>query len=146
VPRFLPFGGFAGLIRLNVCNTQIPKERKTMEIILSWYNVKNLEESKKYYGETLGMKKILDSPNWVEFSHAQGAAAIGLLQGPTNGGDGGATVVFRVKDLDAKMRDLAGRGVHFEGKVEEVPGAVRIATFRDPSGNRLQLVQPLAQR
>jgi predicted enzyme related to lactoylglutathione lyase len=44
------------------------------------------------------------------------------------------------------MRELTGRGVRFEGKVEEIPGAVRIATFRDPSGNRLQLVQPLAQQ
>jgi predicted enzyme related to lactoylglutathione lyase len=118
-----------------------------MEIILSWYNVNNLEESKKYYSDTLGMKKILEMPNWVEFSHAQGAAAIGLMQGASgHNGDGGATVVFRVKDLDAKMRELTGRGVRFEGKVEEIPGAVRIATFRDPSGNRLQLVQPLAQQ
>jgi len=109
-----------------------------MEIILSWYNVTNLEESKKYYSDTLGMKKILEMPNWVEFSHAQGASA--------HNGDGGATVVFRVKDLDAKMRELTGRGVRFEGKVEEIPGAVRIATFRDPSGNRLQLVQPLAHQ
>jgi catechol 2,3-dioxygenase-like lactoylglutathione lyase family enzyme len=64
-----------------------------MEIILSWYNVNNLEESKKYYSDTLGMKKILEMPNWVEFSHAQGAAAIGLMQGAS--GHNGGMVALR---------------------------------------------------
>jgi predicted enzyme related to lactoylglutathione lyase len=40
---------------------------------------------------------------------------------------------------------LETAGVKFEGKIEEIPGIVRLTTFRDPSGNRLQLAQPLMQ-
>ena len=55
----------------------------------------------------------------------------------------GATVVLRVDDLVSAQDDLRHKGVAFEGSVEEIPGVVRIATFRDPDGNRLQLIQVL---
>jgi predicted enzyme related to lactoylglutathione lyase len=51
--------------------------------------------------------------------------------------------VFRVPDLDRARKELAARGVKFDDKIEEIPGMVRIGTFHDPFGNRLQLVQLL---
>jgi len=50
-----------------------------------------------------------------------------------------------VEDIEQERKRLETAGVKFEGKIEEIPGIVRIATFRDPSGNRLQLAQPLMQ-
>ncbi len=117
-----------------------------MEVNLSWYAVKDLEEAKKFYGEVLGLKKTLEIEGWAEFSHAQGAAAIGLSKNPLPGQAAGATVVLKVEDLDKARQQLSARGVKFEGNVEEIPGVVRIATFRDPFGNRLQLVQALMQQ
>jgi predicted enzyme related to lactoylglutathione lyase len=53
--------------------------------------------------------------------------------------------VLRVEDIEREHKRLETAGVKFEGKIEEIPGIVRLVTFRDPSGNRLQLAQPLMQ-
>jgi predicted enzyme related to lactoylglutathione lyase len=115
-----------------------------MEVTLSWYQVADLERAKKFYGEVLELKKTIEIPGWVEFSHAEGAASIGLNQMRENDAERGATVVLRVDDLARAQDDLKKKNVKFEGSVEEIPGVVRIATFRDPDGNRLQLVQELS--
>ena len=116
-----------------------------MEVNLSWYHVKDLNAAKKFYGEVLGLKKTIEIEGWCEFSHADGAASIGLNQ-MRESDEGGATVVLRVDDLDRERNELTAKGVKFEGEVQEVPGVVRIATFRDPFGNRLQLCQVLMQQ
>ena len=114
-----------------------------MEINVSWYQVDDMNSAKKFYGEVLGLKKTFEMDGWCEFSHADGAASIGLNQLRDGDEERGATVVLRVDDLARVQQDLAAKGVQFEGEVYEVPGAVRIATFRDPFGNRLQLCQVL---
>ena len=115
-----------------------------MEVNLSWYQVDDLERAKKFYGEVLGLKKMIEIPGWCEFSHAEGAASIGLNQMREGDDERGATVVLRVDDLARAQAELTKKDVKFEGSVEEIPGVVRIATFRDPDGNRLQLMQVLA--
>ena len=117
-----------------------------MEVTLSWYQVDDLEKAKKFYGETLGLKKTFEMEGWCEFSHADGAASIGLNQLREGDDERGATVVLRVDDLERVQKDLTVKGAKFEGEMHEVPGVVRIATFRDPSGNRLQLCQVLMQQ
>jgi predicted enzyme related to lactoylglutathione lyase len=116
-----------------------------MEVTTSWYQVNDLNAAKKFYGEMLGLKKTFEMEGWCEFSHAGGNASIGL-NGMRDREEGGATVVLRVDDLARVQKELKAKGVKFEGEVREVPGVVRIATFRDPSGNRLQLCQPLLQQ
>lgn len=117
-----------------------------MEISLAWYPVKDLEKAKQFYGSVLGLQKVFEMDGWIEFSHAEGATSIGLGVDPLPGQANGATVVLKVEDLDQARAQLAKRGVQFEGKVEEIPGVVRLATFRDPFGNLLQLVQELVQQ
>jgi len=114
-----------------------------MQVMLSWYAVKDLEKAKSFYGEVLGLDKGFEMQGWVEFSHGKGATAIGLAQ-QSNGGPG-ATVVLRVDDLDRARAELVRKGVKFEGEVQEVPGVIRLASFRDPFGNPLQLAQVLQE-
>ena len=114
-----------------------------MEINLSWYHVDDMEKAKKFYGEVLGLKKTFEMEGWAEFSHAEGAASIGVNQLRPGDERRGATVVLKVDDIEASRRQLKKHGVDFEGEVQEIPGVVRIATFSDPFGNRLQLVQTL---
>ena len=52
------------------------------------------------------------------------------------------TVVFRVDDLDEAKWGLGQRGVVFDGHESEVPGFAR-ATFHDPDGNAIQLIEYL---
>jgi CreA protein len=119
---------------------------EAMQVVVSWFSVKDFEQSKKFYSHTLGLKKVLEAQGWVEFAGAQGEASIGLATNPHTGSEPGATVVLRVDNIDAERKRLESGGVKFEGKTEEIPGMVRLATFRDPSGNRLQLCQPLMQQ
>lgn len=116
-----------------------------MKVMLSWYGVKDFEQSKKFYSEVLGLQKTTEMQGWAEFGHAKDGATIGLNAGPAAGAEPGATVVLRVENLERERQRLESRGVRFEGKIEEVGGVVKIATFRDPSGNRLQLCQVLMQ-
>ena len=117
-----------------------------MEVNVSWYQVRDINAAKKFYGDVLGLKKTFDMGGWCEFSHTDGAASIGLNAMREDDDERGATVVLRVDDLTRVQKELKAKGVKFEGEVHEVPGVVRIATFRDPDGNRLQLCQPLLQQ
>jgi predicted enzyme related to lactoylglutathione lyase len=118
-----------------------------MEVKVVWYPVKDFEGAKKFYGEVLGMKQTFAMGGWAEYSHAQGGVSIGLAKAAESGGsapaEAEATIVLRVPDLDRARKELAGRGVKFEGEIEDIPGVVRLAAFRDVSGNRLQLAQVL---
>lgn len=117
-----------------------------MDMFLAWYPVTDLELAKEFYGNTLGLKKTYEMQGWAEFGCAEGGASVGLSlvkdAAPAPAG-GGATVVFRVPDIEEARQKLESRGVAFEGKVEEIPGVVRIGTFRDPFQNRVQLAQVL---
>ena len=52
-------------------------------------------------------------------------------------------MVFRVDDLDAARWALERRGARFEEHVGEVGGFARFATFRDPDGNPVQIIEYL---
>jgi predicted enzyme related to lactoylglutathione lyase len=117
-----------------------------MKLTVAWFNVKDFEEAKKFYGQTLGLKKTFEMQSWAEFSNAEGEAAIGVAGTTQWGKEPNATVVLRVDDIERERKRLQASGVQFEGKVEEIPGVVKLATFRDPSGNRLQLCQVLMQQ
>lgn len=118
-----------------------------MEVMLAWFNVPDLAKAKEFYGNVLGLKKTFEMDGWAEFSHAQDAAPIGLMQDQTAAPvDGGAVIALKVKDLAQTRSELSGKGVKMEGDVEEIHGMVKLQMFRDPFGNRLQLVQVMAQQ
>ena len=54
-------------------------------------------------------------------------------------------IALKVQDLDRTKSELARKGVKLEGPVEDFSGMVRLQMFRDPFGNRLQLVQVMMQ-
>ena len=115
-----------------------------MKVTVSWFSVNDLEQAKKFYGNVLGLKKTLEVEQWAEFSGGEGEASIGLSgRQIVTSREPGATIVLRVEDIERERKRLESGGVKFEGKTEEIPGMVKLATFRDPSGNRLQLCQVL---
>jgi glyoxylase I family protein len=78
-----------------------------------------------------------------------GTTAIELIEQPeaSAGRSGGwGHVAFEVEDVDATYAELTRAGVPFHVAPKDFPeGApvARIAFFRDPDGNELQLTQPL---
>jgi catechol 2,3-dioxygenase-like lactoylglutathione lyase family enzyme len=56
-------------------------------------------------------------------------------------GPAGWGINFRVRDLDAMVRQLRGAGVEVEVDVERYPNG-RFAQLHDPEGNAVQLWEP----
>jgi CreA protein len=117
-----------------------------MKLTVSWFSTQDFEQTKKFYSDVLGLKEVFGAPDWAEFAQSKGEPTIGLAANPPAGKEPGATIVLQVADIEAERKRLEARGVQFEGKTEEVPGVVKLATFRDPSSNRLQLAEPLMAR
>jgi catechol 2,3-dioxygenase-like lactoylglutathione lyase family enzyme len=103
--------------------------------------VEDFEEAVRFYREVLGLRPHFKLPNrWVEF----GLGAVRLALYPREKDEGrGGDVAFLVDNLAGEMDRLKGHGVSFPHGVEafDLPsGRGRLARFRDPSGNRLELV------
>lgn len=107
-------------------------------------NVADLEESKRFYKEVLGLKVKNESPNWVEFRLGETSLAIRPepeeLQDPRKVKWGHA-LAFKVDDVDAVYQHLRERGVHFLVKPrDEFYG--RHAEFVDPDGHIFSITTP----
>ncbi|HSX36731.1 MAG TPA: VOC family protein [Patescibacteria group bacterium] len=107
--------------------------------------VKDLEEAKKFYSETLGLKQLDERPDGVRY--AAGAGSQLFVYPSQYAGTNQATAVgFHVQDVRAAVAELQGKGVKFEEyDMPDVKrdGAVHTwgdfnsAWFKDPAGNIL---------
>jgi predicted enzyme related to lactoylglutathione lyase len=116
----------------------------------SGFAVDDLDEARKFYGETLGLKTtVLDEEHGVmALSLAGDRQTILYFKGdfvPAT-----YTVLnFPVDDIDEAVDGLAARGVSFErydGMPQDEKGVMRegrplIAWFKDPAGNILSVLQ-----
>ena len=106
-----------------------------------WYHVRDLEQSRRFYRETLGFEETA-----VDFderwSHLRnGAMEIGLAEGTP--AEEGPVAHVDVDDVKAVADRLREAGVNV-GVVVEIPqGVMRLLDVYDPDGNRIQLAQEL---
>jgi len=106
-----------------------------------WFWVGDMDRALAFYEGTVGMPVLRrDGDVWAELD------AGGVRLGLHGAGDlrelpEGGTVVLRVDDLDLARAALEARGVRFDDHVGEVEGRARFASFEDPDGNRLQLIE-----
>lgn len=109
----------------------------------------NFDQLRAFYVETLGFSVVGAYADRRIMFIGVGSIAIELIeneQAAPRGIGGWGHIAFEVADVDATYAELAGQGVPFHRLPEYFPeGAprARIAFFRDPDGNELQLVQPL---
>lgn len=108
--------------------------------------VSDQERAKAFYVETLGFALRGDAPfgegrRWIEVVPHDATTSISLVTwfdrmppGTLQG------IVLGCDDIDATYAELAGRGVEFDGPVEEEFWG-RFATFNDPDGNGWVLAQ-----
>jgi catechol 2,3-dioxygenase-like lactoylglutathione lyase family enzyme len=111
-------------------------------------NVKDLKRSVAWYQDLLGFKLLyqLDDMGWCELETEVPGVNIGLSEVEDEiVPNGGATLTFGVRDIDAARAVLEGKGVKFDGPTREVADMVKLATFYDPDGNTLMLYQGLGQ-
>ena len=104
-----------------------------------YYRTRDMDAAVAFYRDVLGLTLVRrDGNEWAEFE----AGPIRLaLHGADERAGGGATVVFRVDDLDGTRWLLEQRGASFDEFVGEVEGFARFATFRDPDGNPVQIIE-----
>lgn len=108
---------------------------------LVFYWVADLDQAVAFYEGVLGLPLVRrDSGNWAEFDaggrrFALHAAVEGQPMAP-----GGATAVFSVDDLDRAKSELSAKGVSFSHE-GDVAGYARFASFSDPDGNAVQLIE-----
>ena len=90
-----------------------------MKMTVAWFSVKDFEQAKRFYGQTLGLKKSFEMPGWAEFNGGGGQdeASIGLATQPHADNEPGGTIVLRVDNIESEVKRLQASGVKFEGEV-----------------------------
>jgi catechol 2,3-dioxygenase-like lactoylglutathione lyase family enzyme len=116
------------------------------------FAVDDLDEARRFYGETLGLKtEVLDEEHGLLTLHLAGDRDTLVYLSPGMTPPSYTILNFPVEDIDQTVDDLTARGVSFEhyGN-EDLPqdekGVMRgdgpqIAWFKDPAGNTLSVLQ-----
>jgi catechol 2,3-dioxygenase-like lactoylglutathione lyase family enzyme len=103
--------------------------------------VTDLERSKRFYGEKLGLPEIPGQGAWPEYRLGENVSL--YLLDPTEigrefEGPHTAAIALRVPDVAEARRELEAKGVEFAGDTFDT-GVCHMAFFRDPDGNALML-------
>jgi predicted enzyme related to lactoylglutathione lyase len=100
-----------------------------------------MDRAVTFYRDALGLGVVSrHGDEWAELD--AGTIRIGLHgSGEERAALRGGTAVFAVDDLDLAKVSLQERGVAFEDHLGEVPGIARYASFSDPDGNSMQLIE-----
>jgi catechol 2,3-dioxygenase-like lactoylglutathione lyase family enzyme len=113
---------------------------------LVFYWVSDLDRAVAFYEAALGLRLLRrDADNWAEFDAGGRRFALHSVAEGQPLAPGGATAVFSVDDLDRAKADLTARGVEF-GHEGDVGGYARFASFTDPDGNAVQLIEYSSSR
>jgi catechol 2,3-dioxygenase-like lactoylglutathione lyase family enzyme len=108
--------------------------------------VRDLREATAFY-ETLGLTRAGENPGGVEYR--SGTARLFVYESEFAGTNKATTAVWQVDDLEGTVRELKAKGVPFEhydnlpdttrdGEIHAA-GAFKIAWFKDPTGNILEV-------
>jgi catechol 2,3-dioxygenase-like lactoylglutathione lyase family enzyme len=113
--------------------------------------VTDMERSKKFYGETLGLPRIEhEEQSFPEYQLGENVSLY-LLQMENVGGTftapHTASIALRVPDVAAAQKELEGKGVSFDFGADPFDtGVCHMALFKDPDGNQLMLHRRYAPR
>ena len=101
--------------------------------------VSDVETAKPVYAALLGVQPQTDSPNYVGFEAA--GQHIGLVPGGGPQGMTSPVAYWHVRDIEAKLSDVTAAGATVKEPARNVGGGRLVATFTDPDGNVLGLLQ-----
>jgi predicted enzyme related to lactoylglutathione lyase len=114
-------------------------DSSTQAIKTVLHPVSDLERAKPVYAALLGIQPQADSSYYVGFD--AGGQHIGLV--PRGGPQGMTSPVayWHVPDIEAKLAEVTAAGATVKEAAHEVGGGRLVATFTDPDGNVLGLIQ-----
>jgi predicted enzyme related to lactoylglutathione lyase len=114
----------------------------------SSFSVKDLEEAKKFYGQTLGLE-ISESEEGLNL-HLKGGNDVFIYPKPDHIPATFTILNFVVDDVDRTVNELIKMGIRFEiynkGQLKTddkgiLHGKPKIAWFKDPAGNFLSILE-----
>jgi predicted enzyme related to lactoylglutathione lyase len=99
-------------------------------------NVRDLDETKRFYSDKLGFQVEAEQPGFVQFAKTGGAtyALVGVS------GQEATEVWWNVDDVDATQERLRAKGVEIVQPPKDEPFG-RTLVIRDGAGNTLYLLQ-----
>ncbi|SDO70422.1 hypothetical protein SAMN04515671_1759 [Nakamurella panacisegetis] len=98
--------------------------------------VTDLDAAKKVYGALLGIEPMADSPYYVGFDVA--GQQIGLVP---NSDMTSPVAHWHVTDIEETLASVTAAGARVKSQPKDVGGGRLVATFTDPDGNVLGLIQ-----
>ena len=101
--------------------------------------VSDLEKAKAVYTALLGLPPQADSSYYVGYEAA--GQQIGLVPGGGPQGMTSPVAYWQVPDIEAKLAEVTAAGATLKDPVRDVGGGRLVATFTDPDGNVLGLLQ-----
>lgn len=104
-----------------------------------YYWTRDMGRALAFYTDVVGLELLRrDGDEWAELD---GGPVRIALHGTDDEPPASGTVVLKVDDLDETRWALEQRGAVFDAYVGEVEGYARFATFRDPDGNPVQIIE-----
>jgi predicted enzyme related to lactoylglutathione lyase len=101
--------------------------------------VTDLAKAKAVYTALLGMEPQADAAYYVGYE-AEGQQ-IGLVPGGAGQGMTGPVAYWHVADITAKLAEVSAAGASVKDAPRDVGAGRLVATFTDPDGNVLGLIQ-----
>lgn len=117
--------------------------------VIAMVAVKDIEEGKRFYGETLGLTQTEENPGGVGYT--VGGGQLFVYTSDTAGSGAATAAAFNVEDVEGTVEALKSKGIQFERyempgvdsssdvhSIDMGEGAVfKAAWFKDPDGNIL---------
>jgi predicted enzyme related to lactoylglutathione lyase len=101
--------------------------------------VSDLAAAKAVYAALLGVQPQADAAYYVGFDVA--GQHIGLVPGGGPQGMSSPVAYWHVADIEAKLAEVTAAGARVKEPPRDVGGGRLVATFTDPDGNVLGLLQ-----
>ena len=101
--------------------------------------VSDLATAKAVYTALLGVPPQADAPYYVGYEAA--GQHIGLVPGGAAQGMTAPVTYWEVPDIEAKLAEVTAAGAKVKEPARDVGGGRLVATFTDPDGNVLGLLQ-----
>jgi len=107
-----------------------------------WLPVTDMERALRFYGDTLGIPVKDNYGEWAILELDGLTIGLNARDSEQPGPEGGAVISFRpASGLAEAVEQLQGRGVEVVDGITEHDWG-RIAAFKDPDGNSLELFEP----